>query len=490
MKNRIAEILKRNEIILILFIIFIMVVAVALNYVLAVEDDLWNFSNIYKMVNGFKIYRDINVIVTPLFFYLGEILFKILGSNFLTLKIYNILIFVILYILIYLILNEMKISRRNKIIYVILIYFLTYNNIIAGANYTMLAFVFFLLGVLLILKDRPSYWQGIIIFLILMTKQNIGIYYFLAYIAYIILQNKDIKMSLKIIIKPVLILLLISCIYIGYLLLDNNLYNFINMTILGITEFGSKNFAFDNAIFRFSLVTIILLFSIWLYKYNLVKLEKEDSKKIKELLCFSVMCIPIAYPIINSYHTIVASILPIITFIIICDKSFIEQITNKKIFITIKNVFIILFTVFIGLFCALMSFSYINKQIKYDYFKVYYGAVITDELKENVNEIIKYIQDMEKGGKQVKIVSYYSNLYMNVLNRNNGIMDLPFYGNMGKDGENKLINKINKFKNTNVLILKDGEDLIQESLKVRNYIKDNYEKIGEIEMFEIYKVGY
>ena len=137
-----------------------------------------------------------------------------------------------------------------------------------------------------------------------------------------------------------------------------------------------------------------------------------------------------------------------------------------------------------------MSFSYINKQIKYDYFKVYYGAVITDELKENVNEIIKYIQDMEKGGKQVKIVSYYSNLYMNVLNRNNGIMDLPFYGNMGKDGENKLINEINKLKNTNVLILKDGEDLIQESLKVRNYIKDNYEKIGEIEMFEIYKVGY
>ena len=33
------------------------------------EDELWNFQNIYKMVNGYTIYQDANVIITPIFFF-------------------------------------------------------------------------------------------------------------------------------------------------------------------------------------------------------------------------------------------------------------------------------------------------------------------------------------------------------------------------------------------------------------------------------------
>ena len=69
-------------------------------------------------------------------------------------------------------------------------------------------------------------------------------------------------------------------------------------------------------------------------------------------------------------------------------------------------------------------------------------------------------------------------------------MDLPFYGNLGKDGEDGLIEDINNLKRSNVLILKSEERIIQESTKVRQFIRDSYEKIGEIEEFEIYKVGY
>ena len=61
---------------------------------------------------------------------------------------------------------------------------------------------------------------------------------------------------------------------------------------------------------------------------------------------------------------------------------------------------------------------------------------------------------------------------------------------MGKNGEDKLIEEISEMKNTNILILKDKEDIdiVQESIKARNYIKEKYEKIGEIELFDIYKV--
>ena len=52
-------------------------------------DELWNFSNCYKMFEGYKIYRDLNVIITPLFFYTAQVFFKLFGATILSFKIYN-----------------------------------------------------------------------------------------------------------------------------------------------------------------------------------------------------------------------------------------------------------------------------------------------------------------------------------------------------------------------------------------------------------------
>ena len=107
-------------------------------------------------------------------------------------------------------------------------------------------------------------------------------------------------------------------------------------------------------------------------------------------------------------------------------------------------------------------------------------------MKDDINEIIKYINSQEN---QTIILSYYSNLYMNVLNRNNGKMDLPFYGNLGKKGEDGLINEIDNLTNTNLLILKEEDTLFQESAKVREHIIEKYEQIGEIGRYKIYKIN-
>ena len=40
------------------------------------NDELWNFQNIYKMINGYTIYNDSNVIITPIFFYLNHVSHK------------------------------------------------------------------------------------------------------------------------------------------------------------------------------------------------------------------------------------------------------------------------------------------------------------------------------------------------------------------------------------------------------------------------------
>jgi len=63
---------------------------------------------------------------------------------------------------------------------------------------------------------------------------------------------------------------------------------------------------------------------------------------------------------------------------------------------------------------------------------------------------------------------------------------LPFLGNLGKDGEDALINKLNDYNDV-YLLIHSGKSW-QESDKFREYVRNNYEKTGEIFDFEIYYV--
>ena len=84
---------KKEKIGTLLIFIFIAIVvsapALKRNQEIAIYDELWNFSNTYKMLNGFMIYKDINVIITPLYFYLGMLILHIFGTNLFAFKIYN-----------------------------------------------------------------------------------------------------------------------------------------------------------------------------------------------------------------------------------------------------------------------------------------------------------------------------------------------------------------------------------------------------------------
>ena len=75
---------------------------------------------------------------------------------------------------------------------------------------------------------------------------------------------------------------------------------------------------------------------------------------------------------------------------------------------------------------------------------------------------------------------------MNILNKNNKNLDLPFLGNLGKDGEDGLISEVRNL-NSGTKILISKEKFWQESEKLRNIIINNYKKIGEIEDYYIYE---
>lgn len=490
MLKTIKEIWVKHEKIIVLLFIVIAVTTFSFNIKLNASDELWNFSNMYKMANGYTIYKDLNVIITPLIFYIGEILFRIFGSNYLVSRIFNVFIFTAFYFLIYEIFRTLKIKKYRSVFYLILIYSITYYIIMTSANYNILALDFWLIGILLILKQKPNWLQGIIIFLIFMTKQNIGVYYAIGYMACQFIQCKNIKEAFKYILSAGMITIGLIGIYLTYLWTNQNLYHFINYAFLGIAEFGTKNLSYNNAIYTLLIVILAYPFSIWILKSKRLEIPIIVKKQSYILISFAIPSLLIAYPLINQYHVDFAIIISIMAFIYVIEKSFLEELTSNKI---IKNIIKTINTIcIIGiiLLCCYENIAYYIEMKAYDYYDVYYGSIVDKEMKKDIDQIVNYITQNENEGKRVIILSYYADLYMNVLGKNNGKMDLPFYGNLGKEGENGLIKEIDELQNTNLLILKEEDTVFQESKKVREHIMNTYEQIGEIGKFYIYKVGY
>lgn len=488
--SRTKNIVLKYEKIFILLMIVIAVAAFSFNILVDANDELWNFSNIYKMTNGEVIYQDCNVIVTPLFFYIGIILFKILGANLLTFRIYNLIIYTALYYLIYLLFRKMKVSTVRTITYLILTYFITFRTILLGANYNMLALVFVILGILNIIKEKKNtikdnIIQGVLVFAIFMCKQNIGFFYVAGLIIYDIVSRKNTKQIMKDGIIQFIAFIIPLIIYIIYLYINNNLYNFINYTILGLKEFKNYNLLYDFSIYILIIELFICIFIALYIIKNRKKLDETFKTNSTALTIFSIAMLGIAYPIFNANHTIMASIIFIITIFYFIDKRVIEEkFKNKNINGTLKTINTICITVMISLSIGI-NYSYLSN-IKENPYKPYYGGIIKKEMQEEIAVITSYIQEKEKQGIDVKVISYKANLYMNVLNKNNEEMDLAFYGNLGKGGEDELIEKIKKLKDTHILISK-GEIEYQESKKVKDYIIQNLEQIGEIEEFYIYE---
>ena len=59
---------------------------------------------------------------------------------------------------------------------------------------------------------------------------------------------------------------------------------------------------------------------------------------------------------------------------------------------------------------------------------------------------------------------------------------------MGKNGEESMLENIKQIQDVQFLILNKDENLMyQESEKINQYIRDNFDFIGTIEQFEIYE---
>ncbi len=180
-------------------------------------DELWNFNNIYKMFNGYRIYESTNVIVTPLFYYIGLIWMKIFGPSVISIRYLGVAIFALLYFILFKLFKALDISKTSIAVGIPLLLISSFQIITNSANYNFLSLAFFYLGFLIIIsKDFKikDYIIGIVYFLIFMSKQNMAFYFILATLIYDFYKRKSIKSFLITEIKRIFVFGVLSLLFV------------------------------------------------------------------------------------------------------------------------------------------------------------------------------------------------------------------------------------------------------------------------------------
>lgn len=407
-------------------------------------DEIWNFGFSYNMYSGLVPYRDFNVIVTPLYFMINALAFKIFSPNAFIMHVISAIFATISLIFI------RKINQKS--FYFIYI-FIVLIGIGIGATlfpgYNLFSLYLFIIIFTLDYENKSPFLIGIFTGLLFTVKQSIGIFVFVPLLINVF---KDFKIFLKNLlgfIIPIILLLI-------YLIFNNALFKFVNYCFLGLFDFSKKNGIFG-IIFIVELIVIFILIK------NLIK-DKENSRSYLYLLCFQI----VTYPIFDFPHFII-SFIPSFIFLT-------KDINLNKLFKYIAT-FTLVFIV-VRIFIAQNS----NGSKFFEYRYIVDGTAIS-----RVYEIGEYIKD-NSGKYDIHFISGMS--YFVKLENDLPIdeFDLLNYGNLGYNSYNKYVSKISNSDKDSLFILYYDEDLVTQLHKeIINYIIDNSILIDNICGYNVYK---
>lgn len=428
--------LKKKDILI--FIIIFIYTGILITYSNADNDLIWNYGFSYNFANHLLMYKDYNMVITPLYPFLGGILMKILGNNFLIFNLYNTILSTILYYYLY------KKYPHTFIPSIILISF------ILRPSYNFL--VLFLVLILLNIKEEKDFFIGFILGLLFLTKQSF-ILLILPSI-YLITKPKRLFKRIGAFFLPCLFFLI-------YFILTNTFLDFLNYTFLGLFSFSSKNSFFNlGTIFILSLI-------IYLFLYYL----KTKDIKVLYLITYQIM----AYPIFNTMH-IILSIIPVIIY-------FLDKLVKKKKY-NLNYLRYFNYFVSILLICPLLSIplQYFNKDLVEGENALEYKDISRSYLV-NKDLFLKEVPNLNN----TYFLMYDAYIYKYLLNNPITSYDLLLNGNLGYNGEERVIDYFNSLDSNTYFVLNRVYTGGQLSKNIDAYIRNHYFKVKDFQEFTLYK---
>ena len=440
------DIIKNNyKIIISTIFVFILTLFSTLIVIALNIDEIWNYGFSYNIYNGLVPYKDFNMVITPFFPFLMSLPFHIFGSNILVFHIEWALIISFLFAIIY------KTIGEKTWLFMI---FLFFPIAIIIPNYNI--FLFVLLVIILYLENENNDSDiliGILLSLAFLTKHSVGLFLLLPSLYYISNKRKIIKRFIGFII-PI-------CLFVIYLIYSNSYKEFIDLCILGLFDFASENP---------HLHIIIILLSFIMFIVTIIYIKKSDSK-IEGYYTLSFYSI--IFPLFDLYHFQVA----LLAFAYFILKN-------------IKIVKIRPFLLFIGVYCFI-SLVYMDIYHKHEI--IYPNKLKHFEYRMINNDGIKITNRLNRKIRKYKnVVHIHSNAYfLRIVNDQKiGYIDLINNGNWGYNGSKKMLRKIKKYKNKDVVFIVNKYELSidkQTNKEVMKYIIKNAKKIDSVYYFDIYK---
>lgn len=464
-------------------------------------DEIWNYNFARNIANGLVPYKDFNMLQMPLLPLICGAILKIVTNQLIVMRVLAAILCSAIFYTTYRIFNILNIKKEINIIFTLCICCLFYNLFCIDYNYATLLIV-----LCIIYKEIKAYTKdnifikqdyksdlilGLLAGLTVTLKQTTGLFICMALLGNKLLfvrKKEDFKNYIKSAAFRLIGVAIPVTLMIVYLVANNAFGDFISYTIKGVTEFS--NYVSYTNLINPDLIGILSILVPISFVYTGIKtIFLGKDKKSYIFLVYGLAMFVVCFPISDQIHFLIGSLPAIISILyevykllkVLC-KKFIEQSVLEFIMEVLFFVCIILIWGIV--YCVFLNF-YNFKNSNYSNFNSYKYIPISDVLEEQISDVKQYISSSDK---DIKILDATATVYMIPLERYNKNYDMLLRGNLGQDGENKIINEIKNSKNTQYLILKDQfAKNWQTPFDIIDYVKCNKTKVGEVNIFDIYE---
>ena len=508
--KKVGNCMKKFSIIVVL--LFLVIFSFILNEPISSLDELWNYSFSKNISDGLLPYKDFNLVQTPLLFFFTAVFLKFIFNGLIVTRILGAVLAVAILIMIYLILNKLL---KNKYINIFILLNICLINIpfyTLDYNFLVLLFALIILNYelksknedLLKLNIKKDFLMGIIAGLAIITKQSTGLLVAVAYVGYkwlAIRKKEDFILAFKISLSRGLGVLVPIIIFLTYLFITNSFGDFLSFCVFGISEFSNSISYLDLltlgqyhiSVKILAIMVLLVIVYSFIYLIKNFRFENLENKNILKLFVFGIASFIVVYPISDDIHFLIGSVILIILSIYIVATHL--DLEKEKVNENFKKLVIylnyIIFTMLIVLMCF-NYYRYITNNERTHNLNHYNGIIINGNLMKEINFINEYIEEEKLQNNNAYIVNGDASLYDIPADRYNKYFGLLLKGNLGKNGIENVINKIEELDDNSIfLTLQDRYSLNwQVPKEVIDYIKTNYNLVGKISVFDIYSKNF
>lgn len=471
-------------------------------------DEIWNYNFARNIVDGNMPYKDFNMIQMPLVPALCAMFLNLLGNELMIMRIIAILLCTIILFITYKILELLKVNKWLNYTFLIFLIYILKDHFRIDYNFFVLFNVLCIIYIELksirenktkeelLTSSKKDIVLGILSGICICSKQTTGAFVAIVLVGYNLLNVSNFK-EFKLFIKKaiykvigVFIPLLMLSIYFTW----NHLWNdFIDYCILGIGTF-SNSIPYSNLLTNSNILIKILSIIVPIFLISMIGnilvnkyKRKEIDSQLLTIVSYAIAEMVVVFPISDDIHFLIGAF-PAMIGIIYGTSTLSKKLKNEKVKIFIKEylkAFNILAVAILVMVSIVSLYNYAIQAGQYNTLNHFDYIIQSKNQIDSIKNVEEYIQ---KQDKNVYILDAAAAIYTIPINQYTKNYDMFLIGNLGRDGEEGIIEDLQEEENYIVLIKNEQYSRNwQNPEKVRKYIIENMNKMGEIDAFDIYE---